>query len=135
MVTTCPERILLVEDEEDVAFVLKTRLERQGYDVHIEAFGSTALSYATEHRPDLVILDLKLPDLDGYAVCQELRRLYSRDDVQVLMFTGLDEPSHELRGRATGADAYLTKRVQPAELFSTVTRLLSQRPGPPLALA
>lgn len=129
--STSPERILLVEDEEDVAFVLKTRLERQGYEVHAEAFGATALSYAAEHRPDLVILDVKLPDLDGYAVCQELRQLYARTDVQVLMFTGLENPSEELRGRNTGADAYLTKRVQPAELFSTVSRLLSQRPGSP----
>lgn len=135
MVTTCQERILLVEDEEDIALVLKTRLERQGYEVHTEAFGGTALSYATEHRPDLVILDVKLPDLDGFAVCQELRRLYDRSDVQVLMFTGLEGANDELRGLNTGADAFLTKRAQPAELFTTIARLLADRSEPPLALA
>lgn len=135
MVSTCPEKILLVEDDEDVALVLQTRLELQGYEVHTEAFGSTALSYATEHRPDLVILDVKLPDLDGFAVCQELRRLYGRSYVQVVMFTALDSASDELRGRKTGADAYLTKRAQPAELFNTINRLLAERPEPPLALA
>ena len=68
MAVACQERILVVEDEDDIAFVLKARLESAGYEVHTEGYGATALSYATAHQPDLVILDVKLPDVDGFEV-------------------------------------------------------------------
>ena len=124
MSVTCQERILVVEDEVDIAFVLKVRLEAAGYEVHTEGYGATALSYATEHQPDLVILDVKLPDVDGFEVCQQLRVLYPRSDVAVLMFTGLEATCDQLRGFANGADAYLTKRCEPVELLKTVEELL-----------
>ena len=124
MTVACQERILVVEDEDDIAFVLKARLESAGYEVHTESYGATALSYATEHQPDLVILDVKLPDVDGFEVCQQLRTLYPRSDVAVLMFTGLEGTCDELRGFANGADAFLTKRCEPAELLKAVEALL-----------
>ena len=126
MVAACIERILVVEDEEDIALVLKARLESAGYEVHTETFGSAALSYAIEHRPDLMILDVKLPDLWGREVCQEIRKLYGRSDLPVLMFTVLNGPIDDILGFAAGADAYLTKDCEPAQLLDTVDQLLHE---------
>ena len=122
----CQERILLVEDEEDVAFVLKIRLEAAGYEVRTETSGAVALSYAAAHQPDLVILDVKLPDFGGHEVCRELRKLYPRDDLPVLMFTGLDGPMDDIPGFVAGADRYLSKRAEPEALFKAIEGLLSQ---------
>ena len=123
---SCQERILLVEDEEDIAFVLKIRLEAVGYEVHTEASGAVALSYAAQHQPNLVILDIKLPDLGGHEVCRELRKLYGHSELPVLMFTGLDGPMDDIPGFVAGADRYLSKRSEPEELFRAVEELLSQ---------
>ena len=120
------KRILIVEDEEKIAGVLALRLEHAGYDVHIETRGNPALRYAMEQRPDLVILDVKLPDVSGYAVCKELRKLYHAWVVPVLMITGMDQPIDQLRGFAHGADAYLVKPFDLAEVVETVALLLGE---------
>jgi len=117
-------RILIIEDEADLALALKARLESAGYEVHTECNGSVALSYAAEHWPDLAILDATLPDLEGYEVCRELHNLCEACVVPVVMFTGRDEPSDELHGFASGAEAYLTKRCTPDELLETVESVL-----------
>jgi len=124
MQSGCLERILLVEDEGDVAEVLKTRFESLGYDVHTEPYGATALSYAIGHHPDLVILDVRLPDMGGYDVCKELRHTFSRTDMPVLMFTVKDGPIDDILGFASGANGYLTKRCAIADLFRAVADLL-----------
>jgi two-component system OmpR family response regulator len=119
-------RILVVEDEGDMALVLQHRLKAVGYDVHTEGFGSTALSYAVEHQPRLVILDINLPDLGGYAVCQELRKMFPRTEVAVLMFTGLNGPIDDIYSYASGADAFVTKSIAPAELLKLIQELMSK---------
>ena len=120
------EWILIVEDDADMAQVLKTRLRSVGFEVHAEDRGQTALSYASEHQPDLVILDLKLPDMSGYEVCKALRKLYDAWSPPILMLTGMKEPVDQLRGFAHGADAYLTKPYEPTELVKTVSMLLGE---------
>ena len=134
MTVAVQERILIVEDEEVICLVLKRRLESLGYEVHAETSGARALSYAAEHQPNLVILDLKLPDISGYEVCGELRRIYDRSQVAVLMFTGVDGPIDDIYGFAHGADAYLSKRASPAELVNTIDQLLHD-PDRPATLA
>jgi len=126
MTETRQKQILVVEDEEKVATLLASRLESAGYDVRTEAFGEAALRYAASHRPDLVILDLKLPDIHGYQVCQELRKLYHFWAVPILMLSGLTEPIDSLRGFAYGADAYLTKPFEFSELLEIVAQLLGE---------
>lgn len=118
------KHILVVEDERKLADILRIRLESVGYQVHLEYQGVSALHYAQEHRPDLVLLDLKLPDLHGYEVCRQLRSMYHRWDVPIIMLTAMGLPVDELRGFAHGADAYLTKPCEPSELVQTVSTLL-----------
>ena len=124
MAETTGQSILIVEDDQKVANIMKSHLEFVGFEVHAESRGTAALTYAAEHRPALVILDIKLPDLDGNEVCKELRKLYHRWDVPILMLTAMDAPSAQLRGFAHGADAYLTKPYEARELLGTIALLL-----------
>jgi len=118
-------RILVVEDEEALARLVKNHLERAGYEVRTEGKGKPAVAVAAEHWPDLVVLDLMLPDMSGYEVCVELRRLYRPWVLPVVMLTALNQPKDKLLGYSHGADAYLTKPVATSELVSTVAEMLS----------
>ena len=119
-------RILVIEDEAQVATLLRRGLEAIGYDVEITATGDLGLAEAQAHQPDLVILDLRLPDRSGYEVCKALRQLYHSWIVPVVMLTGLDRPIDQLRGYAHGADAYVTKPFQFEELREVITLLLGE---------
>ena len=130
MEETTRQTILVVEDDPGVANVVKRHVEFVGFDAHIESSGTAALTYAAEHRPVLVILDLKLPDLDGYQVCKELRQLHHSWELPILMLTGMGQPSAQLRGFAHGADAYLTKPFETTELLRTVLFLLGHSTTP-----
>lgn len=123
------KRILIVEDEADLAIVLQARLQSAGYDVHIEGYGGTALGYAAEYRPDLVILDVLLPDLAGDEVCRELRQVCQPTSPWVIMFTCLDQPVEPDGGFARCADAYLTKRSAPHELLSAIEGFFGRQPA------
>ncbi len=126
MAVASQERILVVEDEADLAASLTARLEAVGYAVHTERSGSEALRYAAHHRPDLVILDVQLPDVCGYEVCEQLRRAVPHAELPVLMFSVMDTPADEMRGFASGADAYLPKRCRPTDLLQTIAQLLRE---------
>ena len=128
METEPRERILIVEDDEDVGKVLRLRLGREGYETHVEGTGKGALSYAADCRPDLVVLDVRLPDMSGLQVAKQLRKLSLPWELPILMLTGLDQPVDKLYGFAFGADAYLTKPYDPAELLKTVKALLGELP-------
>jgi DNA-binding response OmpR family regulator len=118
------KRILVVEDEEDVACLLEARLASNGYVVHLEELGERALEHARVNRPDLVILDLMLPDMDGYTVSEKLRALYHSWSLPIVMLTARDQARDKLRGYGVGADAYLTKPYEAQELLQTVAELL-----------
>jgi len=119
-------RILVVEDEEAIARLVKSHLERAGYDVHVENSGKPALVFAAEHRTDLVVLDLMLPDMSGYDVCVELRRLYRPWVLPVVMLTAMNQPKQQLLGFSHGAESYLTKPVQAIEFLGTVAVMLQR---------
>lgn len=122
----CPheKKILVVEDEEEMAELVKERLTSVGYQVHTTPSGKAALTYAAEHQPDLVIMDILLPDIHGYEVCKELRRMSNPWVQPILMLTAMAQPIDQLRGFAHGADAYLTKPFDSKELVKTVAMLL-----------
>ena len=118
------KRILVVEDDEKLADLIRRVLEGINHAVTTVGSGAAAIHEASIWRPDLVILDLHLPDTSGYDVCRLLRALYHPSTMPVLMFTGLNQPIDQLRGFAHGADAYLTKPCELSELVGTVGTLL-----------
>ena len=127
---TRPDRphILVVEDDESMARVLQAIFQSSGYDVHIERSGQAAIGYAAETTVNLVVLDLRLPDINGYEVCRTLRQFSNSWALPILMLTGMDKPVDQLRGFAFGADAYLTKPCDPDEILRTASTLLGHSP-------
>jgi two-component system OmpR family response regulator len=123
---TARKHMLIVEDEEKVAALLKLYFEMEGFDVQAEHSGRAALEEAARRRPDVVILDLRLPDVDGCQVSQELRKLYDRSATAILMLTAMDRAIDRVRGFAHGADAYLPKPFELDEVGETVGVLLGR---------
>ena len=121
--------ILMVEDEEGLAKLVKVELEDAGFEVAVQGCGKAALGYTAEHQLDLAILDVNLPDINGYQVACELRRLHHPWALPILMLTVRDKPIDQLRGFAHGADAYLTKPFDDEELVNTVVTLCGE-PAP-----
>jgi two-component system, OmpR family, response regulator MprA len=118
-------RVLVVEDDDDIAQVLQRSLRLEGYETRIAADGETALDSAAEFVPDLVILDLGLPKLDGIDVA---RRLRASDDVPILMLTARDALESRVEGLDSGADDYLVKPFERQELLARMRALLRRRP-------
>jgi DNA-binding response OmpR family regulator len=129
MLTTGPEiatgRVLVVEDDAEIADVLRRSLRQEGYEVKTSADGVEALDVATGFVPDLVVLDLGLPRLDGVEVC---RRLRAEGDVPILMLTARAETGDRVSGLDSGADDYLVKPFERRELLARIRALLRRRP-------
>ena len=118
--TTSP-RVLVVDDEPPIVELVRGYLEREGYEVDVAADGPSAVAQARARRPDVVILDLMLPGIDGLEVCRELR---SFSDAYVLMLTARSEELDRVVGLAVGADDYVVKPFSPRELVARVRALL-----------
>src|SRR4051794_18531872 len=118
-------RVLVVEDDADIADVLRRSLRNEGYEVRTSADGAEALDVAAGFVPDLVVLDLGLPGLDGLEVC---RRLRTDGDVPILMLTARAETADRVTGLDTGADDYLVKPFERRELLARMRALLRRRP-------
>jgi DNA-binding response OmpR family regulator len=118
-------RVLLVEDDAEIADVLRRSLRNEGYEVRTAGDGVTALEAATDFVPDLVVLDLGLPRLDGVEVC---RRLRDEGDVPILMLTARTEVEDRVSGLDSGADDYLAKPFERRELLARIRALLRRRP-------
>ena len=116
-----PQTVLVVDDEEAIAEAVRARLESEGYRVLVAGDGPQALEIAAQERPDLVVLDLMLPGMDGLEVCAELQR---DRWVPVLMLTARTEESDKVAGFAVGADDYLTKPFSLRELAVRVRAIL-----------
>lgn len=116
-----PRTVLVVDDEPDIRRVVVAYLSQAGYRTLEAADGTRALQLARERRPDVVVLDLMLPDLDGIEVC---RRLRTFTDAYVLMLTARTEEVDTLIGLSVGADDYLTKPFSPKVLLARITALL-----------
>ncbi len=118
-------RVLIVEDDADIADVLRRSLRNEGYEVQTSADGVEALDIAAGFVPDLVVLDLGLPRLDGVEVC---RRLRADGDVPILMLTARAETEDRVAGLDSGADDYLVKPFERQELLARIRALLRRRP-------
>jgi two-component system, OmpR family, alkaline phosphatase synthesis response regulator PhoP len=119
-----PARILLVDDEEDLLDLLQYALEREGYEVATAQDGLQGLRTAQTTRPDLVVLDIMMPRMDGIEMCQRLREDAHLRLVPILMLTARSDEGDEIEGLDAGADDYLTKPVSPSLLVSHVRALL-----------
>ena len=114
--------VLVVEDNRDLAFGLQTALQIEGYDVNVAYDGRAGLDSVREQEPDLVILDLMLPEMDGYSVLRELRRAEKK--MPVLILTARGEEADKVLGLDWGADDYVTKPFGTMELMARVRALL-----------
>lgn len=114
--------ILLVDDEPNIIELAQLYLEREGYRTVSAADGQAALDAVDKHRPDLIVLDIMLPEIDGLEVCRKLRG--KKDPVAILMLTARDEDIDKILGLELGADDYLTKPFNPRELVSRVKAIL-----------
>lgn len=119
-------RVLVSEDEPGILNLVRGYLEREGYTVLAAADGLTGLSMAREERPDLIVLDLMLPGLDGLEL---LRRLRQESEVYVLVLTARDDEVDKVVGLSLGADDYLTKPFSPRELVARVRAILRRDRG------
>jgi two-component system response regulator MprA len=118
-------RVLVVEDDEAIADVLRRTLRQEGHEVRSSIDGLDALVVAAEFAPDVVILDLGLPDLDGVEVC---RRLRAESDVPILILTARGELGDRVVGLDSGADDYLVKPFERQELLARMRALMRRRP-------
>jgi DNA-binding response OmpR family regulator len=114
--------VLIVEDEEPIRLLVRLNLEQAGFDVQEAATGEEALAKIEKAVPDLVILDLRLPDIDGYTVCRHLRDHYPK--VAIIMLTALSQDYDKVLGLELGADDYLVKPFNPLELIARVRAVL-----------
>ncbi|AJE48617.1 response regulator transcription factor [Celeribacter indicus] len=120
-------RVLLVEDEDNIAIALELLLQRDGYEIHRVADGTQALPNIRALRPDLVILDVTLPGASGYEVCQSLRLSDELSDTPVLMMSARASQAEQRKGRAMGADDFITKPFATEDLRARVARLVTGR--------
>ncbi len=121
------EKILVVDDDVDSLKLIGLTLQRQGFEISAASTGKQALEKARSELPDLVILDVMMPDMDGVEVCRRLRADTSTKSISVIMFTAKAMVDDKVAGFEAGADDYLTKPTHPAELVSRVKALLARR--------
>ena len=115
--------VLIVEDEEAIAELEKDYLELSGFDVSIENTGDKGLKAALEGKPDIIILDLMLPNVDGFEICRKVRE---KKDIPIIMVSAKKEDIDKIRGLGLGADDYMTKPFSPSELVARVKAHLAR---------
>ncbi|HEY3098440.1 MAG TPA: response regulator transcription factor [Methylomirabilota bacterium] len=113
-------RVLVVEDERDVADLIRYNLTKEGYEVVVAPTGSDALKQAREVHPDLVLLDIMVPQLNGWEVCRRLKQDAETKNIPVIMVTGRVEEGDKVLGFEMGADDYVTKPFSPRELVARI---------------
>ncbi len=121
-----PEKILLVDDDLDTLRLVGLMLQRQGYEVRAANSGVQALAMIQNDLPDLILLDVMMPEMDGYEVARRLRTDARTADIPIIMFTAKSQVDDKVAGFEAGADDYLTKPTQPRELFAHMRAVLSR---------
>ena len=119
------KRILLVEDEKDMSYAVALQLEAKGYEVITACDGREGLDKARMKNPDLIILDLMLPKIDGYKVCRMLKFDEKYKNIPIVLFTARAQDSDKKTGEEVGADAYITKPFEPRALLDKIRELLA----------
>lgn len=121
------KKILIVDDEPSIIVALQFLMEQNGYETLVAFSGEEAMEVVAQHRPDLILLDIMLPVVDGFEVCQRVREKAEWKDIRIVLVTALDRESNVAKGLALGADAYVTKPFANADLIAKVKDLLECR--------
>jgi DNA-binding response OmpR family regulator len=122
--TAMASKVLIVDDEPNIVVPLQFLMEQNGYDVRVAENGQTALDLIGTFRPDIILLDIMLPDKSGFELCQILRDDLKVKDARIVMVTALGRDIDIAKGLALGADAFVTKPFSNAEIVNIVKRLL-----------
>ena len=120
------EKIVLIDDDLDTLRLVSLMLRRQGYDITAATSGQEGLDKVFEVNPDLILLDVMMPDMDGYEVARRLRGKPETVDIPILMFTAKTQLDDKVSGFESGVDDYLTKPTHPSELQAHVKALLAR---------
>lgn len=121
------KKILIVDDEPSIIVALQFLMEQNGYETLVAFSGEEAMEVVAQHRPDLILLDIMLPVVDGFEVCQRVREKAEWKDIRIVLVTALDRESNVAKGLALGANAYVTKPFANADLIAKVKELLECR--------
>ena len=131
--------ILVVDDEQDLLDLIEYNLKQEGFKVYTADSGLKGIEMANEHNPDLVLLDLMMPGMNGYEVCETLRSNTSTQTTPIIFLTAKDDEASEIEGLNKGADDYITKPISTVKLVSRIKALLrrfeqSEEPADKLAV-
>lgn len=118
------EKILIVEDEKDIVKMLEYNLKKEGFRTLSASDGEDAIGLANREHPDLILLDLMLPGIDGLEVCKELKKDYKTAKTPIIMLTAKSQESDKVVGLELGADDYITKPFRPRELVARIKAVL-----------
>ena len=121
------KKILIVEDEVQLAEMLKMRLEAEDYDVVLAYDGHEGVSKAREENPDLIVLDIMLPKLDGYQVCRMIKFDKTMKTIPIIMLTALGQKEDREWGKKVHADAYMTKPFETEYLLEKISHLITEK--------
>lgn len=127
--TSKNSRILLVDDEPDILEFIEYNLRKEGYDVVLAKNGREAVDQAIRHVPDLIIMDIMMPQMDGIEACRQIREIDELKDCLVTFLTARNEDYSQIAGFDVGADDYITKPVKPRILISRIKALLRRKSG------
>lgn len=116
--------ILVVDDEQDLLDLIEYNLKQEGFKVYTADSGAKGIEMAKEHQPDLVLLDLMMPGMSGYEVCETLRSNTSTQSTPIIFLTAKDDEASEIEGLNKGADDYITKPISTVKLVSRIKALL-----------
>ena len=119
-------KILLVDDEVDILEFISYNLEKEGYKVYTATNGAEAIKIAEKKQPHLIILDVMMPEMDGIAACEEMRKIPSLQNTVIAFLTARNEDYSQIAGFEAGADDYITKPIRPKVLVSRVKALLKR---------
>jgi two-component system alkaline phosphatase synthesis response regulator PhoP len=123
------QKILLVDDEVDILEFISYNLEKDGYKVYTAQNGIEAIKVAEKKVPDLIILDVMMPEMDGIAACEEIRKIPALQNTVIAFLTARSEDYSQIAGFEAGADDYITKPIRPKVLISRVKALLKRKSG------
>ena len=127
------QKILLVDDEVDILEFISYNLEKDGYKVYTAQNGLEAIKIAEKRIPDLIILDVMMPEMDGIAACEEIRKIPALQNTVIAFLTARSEDYSQIAGFEAGADDYITKPIRPKVLISRVKALLKRKSGIPVS--